>query len=96
MKIHKRLSSDIIDHSKLIGMKEYEDVGTQTCDLFTHEYLLGILNEHNQINNSNTIQENCDSGLSPTSMLDRYIETCTKISTFPNSNNKTSKYKIFS
>lgn len=86
--MQKKCSEDVIDQPKLIGMTKHEDVSIQTCELFPYEYLfLGLLDQNSQ----NFSQEGSDSRLSPISMLDRYIETCTRVNSF---SSKTSKYKI--
>ncbi|XP_018392520.1 PREDICTED: hamartin [Cyphomyrmex costatus] len=60
-------------------VKGREDTGSQTCDLFPYEHLLlGMLDQNNQ----NFSQESSDSRMSPISMLDRYIEACTRTNSF--------------
>jgi len=79
----KCYSEDVTDQAK-----GREDIGSQTCDLFPYEHLLlGMLDQNNQ----NFSQESSDSRMSPISMLDRYIEACTKTNSFPS---KTSKYEV--
>lgn len=89
MEMQKKCNNeDVINPTKLIGTAKREDVSIQTCDLFPYEYLfLGVLDQNIQ----NFSQEGSDSRLSPISMLDQYIETCTRVNNF---SNKTSKYKI--
>lgn len=77
-------SEDVANQIKLI------DMGTQTGDLFPYECLfIGMLDQNGQ----STVQESSDSRLSPVSMLDRYIEACTRVNFFSN-NGKISKYEI--
>lgn len=84
-------SKDVTDEIKLIGIKRCEDAGIQTCDLFPYECLfLGILDQNSQ----NSVQGGSDSRLSPISILDRYIDSCTRINSFSSNNSKTSKYEI--
>ncbi|XP_011259804.2 hamartin [Camponotus floridanus] len=80
MEMQKRYNSeDVIDQTKLIGTMKREDASIQTCDLFPYEHLfLGVLDQNSQ----NFSQESSDSRLSPISMLDQYIETCTRVNTF--------------
>lgn len=89
MEMQKRYNSeDVIDQTKLIRTMKREDASIQTCDLFPYEHLfLEVLDQNSQ----NFSQESSDSRLSPISMLDQYIETCTRVNTF---SSKTSKYKI--
>lgn len=78
-------SEDVANQIKLI------DTGTQTGDLFPYEcLLLGILDQNSQ----NSVQESSDSRLSPVSMLDRYIEACTKVNNPSSNHGKMSKYKL--
>ncbi|XP_070168079.1 hamartin isoform X1 [Polyergus mexicanus] len=82
MEMQKKCNSkDVINQTKLMGIAKREDVSIQTCDLFPYEYLfLGVLDQNIQ----NFSQEGSDSRLSPISMLDRYIETCTRVNNFSN------------
>lgn len=58
-------------------LKKTEEAETQTSDLFPYDYLLkDILNERNRE------VTNPESRLSPTTTLDRYIETCARSSSF--------------
>lgn len=69
------------------SIRKCENAGTQTCDLFPYGYLfLGMLEQ----NRKNFSQECSDSRLLPINMLDRYIETCTRVNNF---SSKTSKYE---
>lgn len=69
-------------------MNRHEDASIQTSNLFPYEHLLlGMLDQNGQ----NISQESSDSRLSPNSMLDRYIEACTRVNSFPSNNSKTSK-----
>ncbi|XP_014474837.1 PREDICTED: hamartin [Dinoponera quadriceps] len=76
----KLSSEDVANQIKLI------DTGTQTGDLFPYEGLfMGLLDQSGQ----SSIQESSDSRLSPVSMLDRYIEACTRVNNFYSNNGKT-------
>ncbi|KAL6263512.1 hypothetical protein P5V15_006302 [Pogonomyrmex californicus] len=79
MKMQKNnYSEDVIDQVSA-GTKRHEDIGTQTCNLFPYEHLLlGMLDQNSQ----NVNQESSDSRMSPISMLDRYIEACTRANSF--------------
>lgn len=69
-------------------MNRHEDASIQTSNLFPYEHLLlGMLDQNGQ----NISQESSDSRLSPNSMLDRYIEACTRVNSFSSNNSKTSK-----
>lgn len=86
--MEKKCYSENVTDQALLRTKKREDTGSQTCDLFPYEHLLlGILDQNSQ----NFSQESSDSRLSPISMLDRYIETCTRTNSF---SSKTSKYEI--
>ncbi|KAL6435574.1 hypothetical protein ACFW04_005493 [Cataglyphis niger] len=94
MEMQKKYNNeDVIDPIKLIGTAKREDVSIQTCDLFPYEYLfLGVLDQNSQ----NSSQNSSDSRLSPISMLDQYIETCTRVNSFFNktkTNNTRQKQK---
>lgn len=86
MTVQRKLNSeDVANQIKLI------DTSTQTGDLFPYECLfMGIFDQNSQ----NSVQENSDSRLSPVSMLDRYIEACTRVNNFFSNNGKMSKYEI--
>ena len=83
-------NENVCDQAKSVeASMRYEDASVQTNDLFPYEHLLlGMLDQNNQ----NISQESSDSRLSPISMLDRYIEACTRVNSFPSNNSKTSKY----
>ncbi|XP_026829957.1 hamartin isoform X2 [Ooceraea biroi] len=87
MAVQKKCSSeDTAEQVKLRRARICEDIGTQTCDLFPYEHLLlGMLDQSSQ----NFSQEASDSRLSPISMLDRYIEACTRANNFSSNNSKT-------
>ncbi|EFN78695.1 hamartin [Harpegnathos saltator] len=76
MTVQSKLNNeDVANQIKLI------DTSTQTGDLFPYECLfMGMLDQNSQ----NSVQESPDSRLSPVSMLDRYIEACTRINFFSN------------
>ncbi|XP_032671289.1 hamartin isoform X2 [Odontomachus brunneus] len=80
MTVQSKLNSeDVANQIKLI------DTSTQTGDLFPYECLfMGIFDQSSQ----NSVQENSDSRLSPVSMLDRYIEACTRVNNFFSNNGK--------
>ena len=62
---------------KASGLKKTEEIGTQTSDLVPYDYLLkDILNQRNQE------VADTESRLSPTTILDRYVETCARTSSF--------------
>ncbi|XP_053994327.1 hamartin [Hylaeus volcanicus] len=66
---------------KEIGRKRLEEIGTQTSDNLPYEYLLlGILDQKNQMNVQKRVQQDAEYRLSPTAMLDRYVEACTRTS----------------
>lgn len=72
-----------------MGAKKLQETGTQTFELLPYEYLLlGILDQKTRMNVQNHVQKDTKSRLSPTTMLDRYVEACTRISNF--SGDKTS------
>nr|XP_033340939.1 hamartin [Megalopta genalis] len=81
MEVQKQIYNDKTDLLKSIGAKTMEDTGTQTFDLLPYEYLLsGILDQKNQMNIQKRNQQNTENRLSPTAMLDRYVEACTRAS----------------
>lgn len=58
--------------------KKLEDTATQTSDLLPYEdLLLGILEQKTQMNLQKRSVQDTEFRLSPTAMLDRYVETCT-------------------
>ena len=74
VKIEERVDCTEENASRL---KKTEEIGTQTSDLVPYEHLLkDILNQRNQEAN------NSESRLSPTTILDRYVETCARTSSF--------------
>lgn len=80
MDIQKKINCKT-DQLKVIGRKKLEEIGTQTSDLLPYEYLLvGILDQKNQMNVQKYVQQNAEFRLSPTAMLDRYVEACTRAS----------------
>lgn len=84
----KSNSENVSDQVKSIEMNRHEDASIQTSNLFPYEHLLlGMLDQNGQ----NISQESSDSRLSPNSMLDRYIEACTRVNSFSSNNSKTSK-----
>ncbi|XP_046815963.1 hamartin [Vespa crabro] len=70
-------------------MKKLEEIGTQTNSVYRYEcLLLGILDQKEQMSEQKTIQHNSESRVSPTSMLDRYVDICARASSFSSDNNK--------
>ncbi|KAK9300882.1 hypothetical protein QLX08_006587 [Tetragonisca angustula] len=58
--------------------RQIKDTGTQTFDLLPYEdLLLGILEQKTQINLQKRSLQDTEFRLSPTAMLDRYVEACT-------------------
>ncbi|KAG7189794.1 hypothetical protein KM043_017455 [Ampulex compressa] len=91
MVIQKKLCNEIANQARLTGAKRWEETGTQTYDLFPYEYLLlGILDQKNQMNGLKASQDNPDSRISPTTMLDRYVGACTRMNSNDYSRAKTS------
>ncbi|XP_043248738.1 hamartin [Colletes gigas] len=81
MDIKKQTKGGKTDQMKVIGGKRLEEIGTQTSDLLPYEYLLlGILDQTNQMNVQKRVQQDAEVRLSPTAMLDRYVEACTRAS----------------
>ncbi|XP_012227848.1 hamartin isoform X2 [Linepithema humile] len=79
-------SENVSDQAKSVETNKHEDASIQTSNLFPYEHLLlGMLDQNSQ----NISQESSDSRLSPISMLDRYIEACTRVNSFPSNNSKT-------
>ncbi|XP_077271959.1 tuberous sclerosis 1 protein hamartin isoform X3 [Temnothorax americanus] len=79
MKIQKKCYSEDVTDQALMGAKRREETASQTCDLYPYEHLLlGMLDQNSQ----NCSQESSDSRMSPISMLDQYIEACTKTNSF--------------
>lgn len=77
IKIQRQISNDKTDSVK-IRRKKLEDTGTQTFDLLPYEdLLLGILEQKTQINLQKRSLQDTEFRLSPTAMLDRYVEACT-------------------
>ncbi|XP_066601803.1 hamartin [Prorops nasuta] len=70
-------------------IKELEESGTQTCDLFPYEHLLlGVLDQKIQTSAQQSFQQKPSLKLSPTKMLDQYINACSRASIFSIDNNK--------
>ncbi|XP_011861263.1 PREDICTED: hamartin isoform X2 [Vollenhovia emeryi] len=79
MEMQRKCYSEDMTDQALTGAKRREDTGSQTCDLFPYEHLLlGMLDQNSQ----NFSQESSDLRMSPISMLDRYIEACTRTNSF--------------
>ncbi|XP_063984171.1 hamartin [Diachasmimorpha longicaudata] len=79
MDSQKKLSTAMENFRSILGAKSNEEVGTQTSDLIPYEHLLfGLLEmRHQELQVS---RQSTESRLSPSSMLDRYIEACSRIS----------------
>lgn len=78
IKVQKQIVDDKRDIMKIIATKKLEETGTQTFDLLPYEYLLlGILDQKNEMNLQKHSSQDTELGLSPTAMLDRYVEACT-------------------
>lgn len=72
----------------MIGVKRTEETGTQTCEVIPYEHLLvGILSQRGS---EHHLKQNSDSRLSPSSMLDRYVEACARFSGSSNGGNSLS------
>ncbi|KZC04801.1 PREDICTED: hamartin [Dufourea novaeangliae] len=83
MKVQKQISTEKSNQLKATGTKIVEETGTQTFELLPYEYLLlGILDQKSQMNVPKRDQPNTEFRLSPTAMLDRYVEACTRASNF--------------
>ncbi|XP_026666826.1 hamartin isoform X2 [Ceratina calcarata] len=64
------------------GIKKSEEAGTQTFDLLPYERLfLGICEQKSQMNSQKSSLQGTDFRLSPTGMLDRYVQVCTRART---------------
>ena len=88
IKLEKNLSLIKNNISDLSEKKTMEDMGTQTCDNVPYEYLLlDLLDKKFQAMDSQSNQ-NSESRLSPSAMLERYIEVCARTNSF---SEKTSK-----
>ncbi|XP_043492951.1 hamartin isoform X2 [Polistes fuscatus] len=87
MKMQKRMDNNEGKETNFI--KKLEESGTQTNSLYQYEYLLlGILDQKEQTSEQKTIQHNSELRVSPTTMLDRYVDICARASGFSNDNNK--------
>ncbi|XP_011314218.1 hamartin [Fopius arisanus] len=79
MKPRKKLSTLMDNFRSIVGAKCSEEVGTQTSDLIPYEHLLvGLLEQRHHEQQAS--KQSAESRLSPSSMLDRYIEACSRIS----------------
>lgn len=77
---------------KIIATKKLEETGTQTFDLLPYEYLLlGILDQKNEMNLQKHSSQDTELRLSPTAMLDRYVEACTHSGNYYNDKMKNIK-----
>lgn len=78
------------------SMKKLEEIGTQTNSVYPYDcLLLGILDQKEQLSEQKTVQHNSESRVSPTSMLDRYVDICARTSSFSSDNNKARRYCIY-
>ncbi|XP_033352839.1 hamartin isoform X5 [Bombus vosnesenskii] len=74
--------------------KKLEDTATQTSDLLPYEdLLLGILEQKTQMNLQKRSVQDTEFRLSPTAMLDRYVETCTHGSNYSGEKMRTNAIK---
>ncbi|CAL7939958.1 unnamed protein product [Xylocopa violacea] len=79
IKVQKQASSDKTSPVKVAVAKQLEETGTQTFDLLPYEYLLlGILDQKTQMYLQKRSLRDNEFRLSPTEMLDRYVEACTR------------------
>lgn len=77
----------------LHSTKHTESISTQTQDLVPYEHLLmGVLDQRSQ-DQHQTSRQNSDSRLSPSSMVDRYIEACARVNSANCSKHKLQKKK---
>lgn len=87
MKTQKRMDNDNGKDTNF--MKKLEEIGTQTNSIYPYEcFLLGILDQKEQTSEQKANQHSSDSRISPTSMLDRYVDICARASSFSNDGNK--------
>nr|XP_034183877.1 hamartin isoform X1 [Osmia lignaria]XP_034183886.1 hamartin isoform X1 [Osmia lignaria]XP_034183894.1 hamartin isoform X1 [Osmia lignaria]XP_034183904.1 hamartin isoform X1 [Osmia lignaria] len=95
IEIQKQIGHNKTNQETIImGAKKLQETGTQTFELLPYEYLLlGILDQKTRMNVQNHIQKDTKSRLSPTTMLDRYVEACTRISNFSGDKTKTNTMK---
>ncbi|OAD53452.1 Hamartin [Eufriesea mexicana] len=78
IKIPKQIGNGKTDPLKIIGTKKLEETGTQTFNLLPYEYLLlGILDQKSQMNMQRRSVQDTEFRVSPTTMLDQYVEACT-------------------
>nr|XP_031840496.1 hamartin [Nomia melanderi]XP_031840497.1 hamartin [Nomia melanderi] len=83
IEVKKQINNNKMDEPNSVGTKSMEETGTQTFELLPYEYLLlGILDQKNQMNVQKRDQQNTEFRLSPTAMLDRYVEACMRASNF--------------
>ncbi|XP_012138011.1 tuberous sclerosis 1 protein hamartin [Megachile rotundata] len=88
------IGAKINEEKRIIGTKKLEEAGTQTFDLLPYEYLLlGILDQKTRMNVQNNVQKDTKSRLSPTTMLDQYVEACTRINNFSGDKTRASTAK---
>lgn len=80
MEIQKQIGNDKKNQLKIVEAKTLEETGTQTPHSLPYEYLLlGILDQKNQMNMTRKCtQQDAEFRLSPTAMLNRYVEACTR------------------
>ncbi|XP_015607620.1 hamartin [Cephus cinctus] len=73
----------------LVGLKRTEEAGTQTCDLLPYEHLfVGIFSQRTYRTEHQTPRQSSYSRLSPSSMVDRYVEMCSRAGGFSSESNK--------
>ncbi|CAK9803346.1 TSC1 [Anthophora plagiata] len=94
IKVQKQINNDKTNIMKITGAKKLEETGTQTFDLLPYEYLLlGILDQKIQMKIQKRTQQDTEFRLSPTAMLDRYVEACTRASNFSGDKMRTNTIK---
>lgn len=81
----------VIDKTEV---KHTEETGTQTCAVIPYEHLLvGILSQRNNEQHQ-PLRQNSDCRLSPSSMLDRYVEACARFGSTSNGGKKLTEFHI--
>ncbi|XP_012279435.1 hamartin [Orussus abietinus] len=79
MKVENKMESVEEGVGSLAEAKCMEEAATQTCETVPYEHLLlGLFTHRNQNSEHPSRQNSSDSRLSPSSMLDRYVEACAR------------------
>ena len=82
LKVQKKLKQDPGKIASSIEVKQTEEIGTQTYEVIPYEHLfVGILSQRSI---EHPVRQNSESRLSPSSMLDRYVEACARLSSSSN------------